>query len=370
MYSYNYSNLDKLRWLAETLKKDSPFRPDSETNEPSLRTYQLWKKTFYDETLKLDVMTELPMSQPKKTYEENLESEIVMVKMPSGMTFLSCTNAYDETIGNLDKMGDEVENPSPQSTPQVLPSFEEYTLPVTYPKELEETLGTPMEVEPLDQTKLEDVGAYAIAVEVFDPLPSLWLCHELSLKTLGGNTRDLDSNWEETGQDCNFTRSGFKNACIVPGDGVANPSDAVRTYKRRRQKLCDGVRTREEISIYKNSFLGEYECSSLALDREEKRDEKISNGYLVAVPVVSDISRDRQTYKGAARWTLRGNGGDSFWEGVDDFEVDVLRFHTCRTDILGFLEKFRWWFEQDIDGEKENDNEKRLVMVNEEGWMS
>ncbi|GKB21220.1 hypothetical protein Tco_0855143 [Tanacetum coccineum] len=55
-------------------------------------------------------------------------------------------------------MGDEVENPSLQSTPQVIPSFEEYTLLVTYRKEVEETLGTPMEVEPLDQTKLEDVG--------------------------------------------------------------------------------------------------------------------------------------------------------------------------------------------------------------------
>ncbi|GJT13488.1 hypothetical protein Tco_0860530 [Tanacetum coccineum] len=33
-------------------------------------------------------------------------------------------------------------------------------------------------------------------------------------------------------------------------------------------------------------------------------------------------------------------------------------------------EKFGWWFEQDIDGESEDDNEKKLVMVNEEGWMS
>ncbi|GKD04029.1 hypothetical protein Tco_1179003, partial [Tanacetum coccineum] len=112
----------KLRWLAEILKKGYPFRPDSETNEPPLRTYQLWKKTFYEETHKLDDMTELPKSQPKKTYEEDLESEIVMVKMPSCMSFLGCTNAYDEPI------------------------------------EVEETLGTPMEVEPLDQTKLEDVG--------------------------------------------------------------------------------------------------------------------------------------------------------------------------------------------------------------------
>nr|GEV39098.1 heparanase-like protein 3 [Tanacetum cinerariifolium] len=38
--------------------------------------------------------------------------------------------------------------------------------------------------------------------------------------------------------------------------------------------------------------------------------------------------------------------------------------------LLEEMEKFRWWFEQDINGEKENDNEKRLMMVNEEGWMS
>ncbi|GKB47235.1 hypothetical protein Tco_0897988 [Tanacetum coccineum] len=50
-------------------------------------------------------------------------------------------------------------------------------------------------------------------------------------EAFGGNTCDLDSIWEETGQDYNFTRSGFKNARIVPGDGVAIPSDAVKTYK-------------------------------------------------------------------------------------------------------------------------------------------
>ncbi|GKB13549.1 hypothetical protein Tco_0847472, partial [Tanacetum coccineum] len=31
---------------------------------------------------------------------------------------------------------------------------------------------------------------------------------------------------------------------------------------------------------YNNSFLGEYECSSLALDREEVRDEKKRLDYL------------------------------------------------------------------------------------------
>ncbi|GKA07960.1 hypothetical protein Tco_0687291 [Tanacetum coccineum] len=80
-------------------------------------------------------------------------------------------------------------------------------------------------------------SAYVIAVEVFDPLPSLCIW-----EALGGNTCGLDSIWEETGQDCNFTRSGFKDARTVLGDGVAILSDAVRTYKRRRQESCDGVR--------------------------------------------------------------------------------------------------------------------------------
>ncbi|GJZ59071.1 putative reverse transcriptase domain-containing protein [Tanacetum coccineum] len=52
----------------------------------------------------------------------------------------------------------EVENSDPQSTPQVLPSFEEYASPVTCPEEVEDTLGTSIEVEPLDETQLEDLG--------------------------------------------------------------------------------------------------------------------------------------------------------------------------------------------------------------------
>nr|GEV89951.1 hypothetical protein [Tanacetum cinerariifolium] len=98
------------------------------------------------------------ITQLKKIYEEDLKHDIVMVKMPSCMSFLGCTNAYDEPIGNLDKIRDKAENLSQQSTPQVLPSFEKYITSMTYPKEVKETLGTPMEVEPLDQIKLEDVG--------------------------------------------------------------------------------------------------------------------------------------------------------------------------------------------------------------------
>ncbi|GKF33317.1 hypothetical protein Tco_0106517, partial [Tanacetum coccineum] len=40
--------------------------------------------------------------------------------------------------------------------------------------------------------------------------------------------------------------------------------------KRKKEKSLD----------YKNSFIGEYECSSVALDREERRDEKEEIGSL------------------------------------------------------------------------------------------
>ncbi|GJU66583.1 hypothetical protein Tco_1252842 [Tanacetum coccineum] len=56
--------------------------------------------------------------------------------------------------------------------------------------------------------------------------------------------------------------------------------------------------------------------------------------------------------------TLGGRRGEFFWEEGDDFRVDVLRFRTCLTDILGFLEKLEWWFEQDIDDEREEDEEE------------
>nr|GEY33181.1 zf-CCHC domain-containing protein/DUF4219 domain-containing protein/UBN2 domain-containing protein [Tanacetum cinerariifolium]GEY36335.1 zf-CCHC domain-containing protein/DUF4219 domain-containing protein/UBN2 domain-containing protein [Tanacetum cinerariifolium] len=45
------------------------------------------------------------------------------------------------------------------------------------------------------------------------------------LKDFRGYTRDLDSIWEETGQDCSFTRSGFKDTRTVPED-----SDSVKSY--------------------------------------------------------------------------------------------------------------------------------------------
>ncbi|GKA63533.1 hypothetical protein Tco_0763139 [Tanacetum coccineum] len=52
-------------------------------------------------------------------------------------------------------------------TPQVPPSFEETTPPVTHPEEVDETIGIPTEVEPLDYTKLEDIGLYTCSQDLF-----------------------------------------------------------------------------------------------------------------------------------------------------------------------------------------------------------
>ncbi|GKA37969.1 hypothetical protein Tco_0724534 [Tanacetum coccineum] len=79
---------------------------------------------------------------------------MVRVQVPRCMAWLD----YDEHVDSLSMMDNEVGVTSPESTTQTLPSFEEYTPPVTYPEEVEKTLGTPIEVEPLNETKLEEVS--------------------------------------------------------------------------------------------------------------------------------------------------------------------------------------------------------------------
>nr|GEW16406.1 hypothetical protein [Tanacetum cinerariifolium] len=125
--------------------------------------HQTFEKSSLAMTLKLDDMIELPKSQPRRTYKKDLKCEIVMVKMPKCMSWLT----YDEPIGDLDTMEDKVDNQNPQSTLQVLPSFEVHTPPITHPEEVEETIGIPMEVEPLGHMKLEDLGLNTSTNDLF-----------------------------------------------------------------------------------------------------------------------------------------------------------------------------------------------------------
>ncbi|GKD82624.1 hypothetical protein Tco_1349463, partial [Tanacetum coccineum] len=76
------------------------------------------------------------------------------VQVPRCMAWLD----YYEHVDSLSTMDREVGVTSLESTTQTLPSFEEYTPPMTYLEEAEKTLGTPIEVEPLNETKLEEVG--------------------------------------------------------------------------------------------------------------------------------------------------------------------------------------------------------------------
>ncbi|GKE18337.1 hypothetical protein Tco_1425914 [Tanacetum coccineum] len=140
MYSYEQPSFLGSNFVGETLRKSDQL-------------HQTFEKSSIAMTRNLYNMIELPMSQPKRTYNEDLECEIVMVKIPKCMAWLD-----DELIGDLDTMKDKVDNPSPQCTPQVLPSIELYTPPMTHPEEVEKTIGISMEVEPLDHMKLEDLG--------------------------------------------------------------------------------------------------------------------------------------------------------------------------------------------------------------------
>ncbi|GJU41624.1 gypsy/ty3 retroelement polyprotein [Tanacetum coccineum] len=100
----------------------------------------------------------------------------------------------------------------------------------------------------------------------------------------------------------------------------------------------------------------EYSDLDKILNVSYNGDNSKSKKYMAAVPGTRDYSK--QHYKDIyllPLQTLGESGGDSSWEGGDDFGVDVLCFHTCLTDILGFLEKLEWSFEQDIDDEEEED---------------
>ncbi|GKA63291.1 hypothetical protein Tco_0762897 [Tanacetum coccineum] len=114
-----------------------------ETIEDCAQCDKHWKNptsTIHDQTI-ANLKTQL------------VENEVVRVMIPKCMTWLD-----DEPIRDLNTIEDKVDNPSPQSTLQVLPSFEVYTPPMTHLEDIEETIGILMEVEPLDHIKLEDLS--------------------------------------------------------------------------------------------------------------------------------------------------------------------------------------------------------------------
>ncbi|GJU57927.1 hypothetical protein Tco_1235693 [Tanacetum coccineum] len=178
MYSYEQPSCLGSTFVGETLRKSDQL-------------HQTFKKSSIAMTCKLDDMIELPKSQPKRTYNEDLECEIVMVKMPKCLALLD-----DEPIGDIDTMEDKAENLSPQRTPQVLLSFEvifdEKKLVGGRFNQLSH-VSSPLLSKPGEYSRkaylLEDKQIPSVGV--FDEVFSTWM-------TFGGNTRDLGSFGEET----------------------------------------------------------------------------------------------------------------------------------------------------------------------------
>nr|GEV84506.1 hypothetical protein [Tanacetum cinerariifolium] len=115
------------------------------------------KPRVNDETISTYVKADKPLIHQgglRKFSDIGAWDDMVRIQVPRCMAWLN----YNEHVDSLSTMDNKVRVTSPECTTQTLPSFEEYTPLVTYPKEVEKTLGTPIEVEPLNKTKLEEVG--------------------------------------------------------------------------------------------------------------------------------------------------------------------------------------------------------------------
>ncbi|GJW38033.1 hypothetical protein Tco_0060953 [Tanacetum coccineum] len=134
------------------------------------RTTKIKKITRYPNTKDLDPLNGSKLSEvltekvsfhtPKFVSPKSLCVKHVRTIFPSPPLIRESTFGFKPGTNNNrnGKSRHDAKRSSPQSTPQVLPSFEENTPPVTHLKEVKETLGTPIEVEPFNETQLEDLG--------------------------------------------------------------------------------------------------------------------------------------------------------------------------------------------------------------------
>nr|GEV23575.1 hypothetical protein [Tanacetum cinerariifolium] len=126
----------------EYCRDDTRANIYSEALRKSDQVYQNFMKNTLALNHKLDELIESLKSLPKKTNDEDL--------------------AKHEYRKQQD-LGFETTNFKSQSPP----SFDVYIPPVTYLKEVEETIKIPMEVEPFDQTQLEDVDLNTCSQDLF-----------------------------------------------------------------------------------------------------------------------------------------------------------------------------------------------------------
>nr|GEV65810.1 hypothetical protein [Tanacetum cinerariifolium] len=169
-----------------------------ETLRKTNQLHQTFEKSSIEMTRKLDDMIELPKSQPKRTYNEDLECKIVLVKMPKCMAWL-----YDEPI-----------------------------------EEVDETIGIPMEVEPLDHTQLEDLG-----LNTYVNLRGKRGTDPLINSYSPGNTRDL-AHLEKKRTRLRLYTKSLKKLCIQSVETVSRvSSDGVRTFEATASEIQTNTTT-------------------------------------------------------------------------------------------------------------------------------
>ncbi|GKC08802.1 hypothetical protein Tco_1000412 [Tanacetum coccineum] len=129
------------------------------------RTKKIKKITKYPDTEDLEPLNGHNFSEaliekasfhtPKFVSPKSLDVKYVRTVFPIPPLIRESTFGFKSGTNNNQyvKSRYKVENSNPQSTPQVLPSFEEYTPPLTHPEEVEETIGILMEVI-FDEKKL------------------------------------------------------------------------------------------------------------------------------------------------------------------------------------------------------------------------
>ncbi|GKE11139.1 hypothetical protein Tco_1414690, partial [Tanacetum coccineum] len=101
---------------------------------------------------------------------------------------------------------------------------------------------------------------------------------------------------------------------------------------------------KEERSLINTSFLGEYECSSLALEKEGRDEKKIldhlkQDQYMLVIKI---FSKRKKVFRERKKC-----------EKIRAKRDCMMVVKEIVNRLLKEVDKLEWWFEQDIDDEGE-----------------
>ncbi|GJX40589.1 hypothetical protein Tco_0255579 [Tanacetum coccineum] len=169
-------------------------------------------------------------------------------------------------------------------------------------------------------------------------------------------------------KDCDYYEKKMAREAKVKRAVNTDNQDRDLVLRRKKKKSLD----------YNNSFLGEYECSSLALDREERRDEKEE---IESLETRSNNVSDQEIYgEGVIRKKKKSlDYNNSFLgeyecsslaldrEERRDEKEEIESLETRSNNVEGYMVKWEvkdWWLQLLVGGEEDD---KELVVMGEVG---